>query len=209
MPKILAQAGISLADVYDVQGSIAGTEELASRDVSLMHEMGGQIFSERLLFFTETIDALAVNQSTEFEVEFAALPDCPNRILNCSVVINNATRVDSVQLSITPPAADAGSDSPFFVWDTAVDIEQNILISLGGGAAGNRFCLSPLIQRTPTLITRGDVTQVMPTINMRGITSAFGAGDVSISGIVHLCRAQPESPAPGAPSSHGLPLPSW
>ena len=45
MVKILSQAGISLADLYNVEGSIAGIEQLDTRELPIVHEMSGTIFS--------------------------------------------------------------------------------------------------------------------------------------------------------------------
>jgi len=38
MSRIQTRAGESLADQYDTPGSVAGVEELLSRDVGLFHE---------------------------------------------------------------------------------------------------------------------------------------------------------------------------
>ena len=80
MPKILAQAGISLADVYDVEGSIAGTDELLSEDVSLVHEMGGHMMSERCRSFVVTLATGDQIQNANFAATGGLIPDSPNRI---------------------------------------------------------------------------------------------------------------------------------
>ena len=205
MPKILGQAGISLADVYDVEGSIAGTEELLSQDVGLAHEMGGQILSERLGSFVVILDTGAIAQSLNFEVIFNGLPDCVNRILGCKVVVNNAARVNEANVTISVPGS---LEYPIFVWDDAQDVEREIRMQTGG-TVGGKFELSSALPFVPTLALRAESEKTMPSLILRGTTIAFGAGTVITQALLYLCRGNTETPTPGEPSSHGLPLPSW
>ena len=80
MPKILSQAGDSLADSYDVAGSIAGVDDLITQDVQLLHEMGGTIFSERLTSQVLTIASGSIAQNSEYTGQFEDAADSPTRI---------------------------------------------------------------------------------------------------------------------------------
>jgi len=208
MPKILSQSGTSLADTYDIEGSIAGVENLESRDVSLVDEMGQRVFSERVQSFIISMSSTAILQSVSFDINAGAFPDSPNRILGVQVIADTIGRVNLCQVSVAGPPSDPG-EFPLFVWDTADDVESNIRYSLAGAAAGSDGYLVPSNVFTPFLMTRMGAAAEMGSLQMRGQSSAFGAGTVTIRAFVMIARANPGNPAPGAPSSHGLPLPSW
>lgn len=208
MPKIQSQSGTSLADTYDVEGSIAGVDNLESRDVHLFDEMGGRVFSERLHFFIIELDSGDVTQNTSFNISVGGIPDSPNRIVGAGMLIDVTARVDFVQMSIHDETSPS-TEIPFWVWDSAIDAERSIRAQVGGGATATMFWLQSEAVQSPYLIGRTGVSQQIPTIRMRGNTTGFGAGNVVITGLVYLARANPGDPAPGAPSSHGLPLPGW
>jgi len=67
MPKVLGQVGVSLADAYDIEGSIAGVDELVTRDVSLTHDMAATIFSERVSTAIRRSATAALAQNTLFD----------------------------------------------------------------------------------------------------------------------------------------------
>jgi hypothetical protein len=210
MPKILAQAGISLADSYDVEGSIVGVEDLNAGDVSLIHEMGGTIMAERLQSFILRITPTAPAQNTNFSATSGELPDCANRILGAVVTIPraNATDIQNCSLSIQNGSIDR--QIPFWTFDVGLDVEARIRFDVDGAGIADITQLRPVggIQ-LPTLVTRLGLGERMPNIRFNGSTTGFGAGTVAINAWVHICRPNPEVPTPGHPSSHGLPLPGW
>jgi hypothetical protein len=209
MGKILAQTGISLPDVYDIEGSVAGVEFLATDDVSLTHEMGGQIFSERLSNIMVHLGSGELLQNVDFNMNDDTLPDCPHRILGvaCLVSAGGSGRLGELAVSLR----DAGGlgEMPFFVWDSTLGDETRIRYSLQGAAIADMFYLSGGTMLTPTLALRTNDLRAMSELNVRGSTLAFGGGTVTITVVVSLARATRSSPTPGEPSSHGLPLPSW
>lgn len=208
MPKILSQSGVSLADTYDVEGSIAGVEELASREVSLFDEMGARVFSERLQSFLVASTSGNLNQSTAWNVTIGDFPDSPNRLLGISVLSGTAARVDYVTFLVSDQ--DTGREIPIWSWDVNDDAEVRARWSFDGGAVGESFLLRSGGYRLPQLLTREGTSQQMPELQFRGITSAFGAGTVTVRAVLHVARANPNAPVPaGVPSSHGLPIPSW
>lgn len=210
MPKVLAQTGISLADVYDVEGSIAGTDELLSKEVSLVHEMGGQIFSERLESFLIDLNSTAIAQGAGFDIEAAAFPDSVNRVLGAVMIADTAARTSHCQISMHTPEAGLNADLPIVIWDSAIDAERTIRVRLPGGVVSNLVALIPAAGLgLPNLMTRTGAPNTMGSLFFRGASSAFGAGTVTIRALVMLCRANPGNPVPGHPSSHGLPLPGW
>lgn len=207
--KVLAQTGVSLADVYDIQGSIVGTDELLGGEVHLSHEMGGTIFSERIQTFIVAISSGAILQSASFDATFGAIPDCPNRVLAVTVIVDTASRLNNCTLSVF--IDDASGEYPIFNWAIAHDQQKNCRIDLGAAAPADLTMLVPIagVNLLPALLTRVGIADQMPTLRFRGTTDAFGAGDVTATCLVTLARATPGSPAPGEPSSHGLPIPSW
>ena len=207
MPKVLAQTGISLADVYDIAGSIVGVDELISQDVSLVHEMGGQIFSERLLGFIVRATTGAVAQNTGWTVVVGAIPDSPNRLLGVTVLADTVARVDTAALMYRNRITNR--EFPLYSWNTANDAEPLVPWSDDGAAVANVFWLRPTTYTLPSLITRLGDDRLMGDFVFRGGTGGFGAGTVETFLLLHLARANPGSPAPGQPSSHGLPLPGW
>lgn len=209
MGKILSQAGDSLADSYDVAGSIAGVDDLLTQDVQLLHEMGGTIFSERLRSQTITMAAEGIAQNANFDATFAFddLVDSPVRILGLQVVASVADSVQCCQVSIG--GIGSSGEMPFFVYDHDDDEHGFIRLSVQGNAVATYFALSPRQIQVPNLITRTGDSSEMPGLVLRGFCTGFGAGTVNITSIIHIARAGFATPVAGDPRSHGLPLPSW
>lgn len=206
-PKILAKAGDSLADVYDVVGSIAGIETLESEEVQLVHELGATIFSER---FSQTIrrgETGDINQSTAFNVVINDMPATPARIHGISVIADT-DRISFCQVSLVDPIS--GREFPIWVWDTALDDSVNIQWVDDGGAAANDFYLRPTtvqgsIPSMVTGISNRQGAQRVRDVHLRGQSTAFGAGTVNAVLQVFIGLAS----VGGGVNSRGLPLPSW
>jgi len=206
--KILSQAGTSLADVYDVEGSIVGLENLDVTEIKGVHDLGPQIHSERLLSFNLIADSTALAQNLTWDVVLGAIPDSINRILSIIVVSGNGARVSHCQISITDPA---GVDHPVWIW-TASDIVSNIRWQELTGTIVTAHALRPTpgaTGSTPTIISRMGNEAALPTLSFRGLTTGFGAGTVRTRALILIARPDRGAPAAGEPSSHGLPIPSW
>jgi len=208
-PKIQSKAGQSLADVYDIVGSIAGIDTLETRELPLVHEMGATVFSERLQTNISRMNPGASAQNVTF-ANTLTMPDGPNRILGLAMVIDTTARITQASLNVATIAG--GREIPIWSWDIANDVEQAITFSIDGAAAGTEILLLPGFSRVPYLCTRtsGNVeTNAMCTLIFRGLTAGFGAGTVLPLMFVSLARANQRLPAAGQPSAHGLPIPSW
>lgn len=203
MVKILSQTGISLADAYDVEGSIAGVENLESRDVSLVHEMGSTIFSERFSSFMRLATAAAVSQSSAWEVILNDLPAGALRLIAITVEVTPTARVSLASVALREPVQER--EMPIWLWDSAVDGEVSARNSTDG-SVGTRIFLRPTtpINPIPYLVAGTGQPQSIPDIAFRGITSAFGAGTVTVRALLHFGFSQI-----GGISSKGLPIPSW
>jgi len=206
MPLIQAQVGTSLADTYDVPGSVAGVEELLTREVPLSHEMGGTIASERMrdTFFVATSGN--VLQSANFSAQLTNFINVPTRILGVAVVGDVASRLNNVAVMLRNSA---GSEFPLLVFDDITDTERNIRFDLDGVGVASMISYQPNVVLTPTLLIRGGAANVMGTIILAGTTTAFGAGNLVVTMIVHTARPSRDTPAAGAADSFGLPFPSW
>jgi len=200
VPHILSQSGKSLADVYDVEGSIAGIDELNSREVSLVHEMGATIFSERMASQIVATSTGAISQSSAIDAEITGLPNTPFRIHHISLVdagTNTVARLANMVVVMENAAADR--DVIVWMWDGTVETQRM--------EADVKAVLMPEIGfngALPTIGMGGDQPDQVPRMFMRGDTSAFGAGTVNIASRVHISFSQVEGV-----SSVGLPIPSW
>jgi len=200
MPKILSQSGITLADTYDVEGSIAGIEQLNSEDVSLVHEMGSTIFSER---FSATIRRNVtgnINQSTAFEALISDFPADPTRILGIGVLSDTIARTSIASVMVQSDVA--SRELPIWVWDgTNEDSVRFFDVTVG-----NKTLLRPIPAFTllPNMITGTFQPQRVENVILRGTTSAFGAGTLELTLLVYIAFA-----SVGGISSQGLPIPSW
>lgn len=206
MPKVLAQAGISLADIYDVKGSVVGVETLLSQEVSLTHEMGATVFSERIVGTIQRMTSVALAQNITFDVTLPIenLPEGIYRILGVYCQGDVAGRIEIIQVSVRSVAL--AREIPIFIWDTNNDIQSTIRILEDGAAIGND---TALIQANPSVvptlgISRGQRLRVGDELVMRGLTSAFGAGTVVPVALVYLAFSETTSI-----SSTGLPIPGW
>jgi len=204
--KVLGQAGISLADAYDVEGSIVGVDELDAESVKAVHEMGGQMFSERLQAFIIDLDSTAVLQTVTWDIEAGGIPDSPNRILGISVIATNGSRVSNCCVVYRDSLA--GGEIPLFTFDATDHDIFPIRIALPGDTPANlNVCAGADL--TPSVMTRIGAANSMGSLFFRGLSTTFGAGTVQAHALVHIARANAGAPPPGAPSSHGLPLPGW
>ncbi len=204
MVKILSRAGVSLADTYDVEGSIAGIEALESREVTLVHEMGRTIHSERMSGVIRIITTGVRLQNITFAVVLTDLPAGIFRILGVEMFADVAGRLTMAQVSL---AADIpnGQEIPLAIWNIAADRETGIRVNLGGGATTVVSLQSTAPRPTlPTLGVGDGQLQRTDILSLRGITSGFGAGDVTVTALIHIAFARL-----GGVSSLGLPIPGW
>lgn len=209
MAKILAQAGASLADVYNVEGSSAGINTLSSEEVQLVHEMGGTIFAERVGSEILTVNTGDLLQTVAWNLQIPSLTQTPMRILGVSVISDVGNRVTRAVVSIaTEPVITAGREIPIYVWDSAEDLALTIPWVDDGAAVANEAYLRQVtpVPGVPGMMFGSDSrpNRRTPAIRFRGLTATFGAGTVRIVCQVHVAWAEI-----GGLSSHGLPLPGW
>jgi len=205
--KILSQAGVSLADVYDIEGSVVGLENLDVGDIQGVHELGGQIHSERLQAFLIRMTTGAILQSTAFDITAGGIPDSINRVLNVFVFSDVAARLHFAQVGILGQGA--AGEIPMWSWDSTSDAEYDVRLTIGGAAAGAELAARSPNPFVPQLLMRLGPNKLMPDLSFRGQTLAFGAGTVTVQALVLIARPNEGNPPPGSPSSHGLPIPSW
>lgn len=201
MPKVLAQAGTSLADIYDVEGSIAGVDQLISEEVHLSHEMGGAIFAERFNAHIQRITTGALNQTTDFDVLSGEVPDAVGRILGISVFAAPIARTARASVAIRDPGGTR--EIPLFIFDITNDSESNLSIAdMAASTLVAALIPSPVL--VPSFSFGSEQPNAMNQLAFRGRTSAFGAGTVSLVALIYIANC-----AIRGISSHGLPIPSW
>lgn len=203
MPKILSQAGVSLADTYNVQGSIAGVENLESAEVTLVHEMGATIGSERMSGLIRRSTTGAIAQTITFS-DILTLPVGFVRLLGVQVITDATARLSRVSVHQRSSPAGVDQEIPIWVWDgsnsQSVDIED-------AGVVGIDSLLTPapetLVPMPSLLIGRQQDANV-GQIAFRGLTATFGAGTVVITLLLYMAFIEE-----GNLPSKGLPMPSW
>jgi len=203
--KILSRAGVSLADCYNVQGSIAGIERLESDEVTLVHEMGGVIQSERMGLSIRRATTTALAQSTGWNVVLADLPEGVFRIFGVQMYANVIARTAHAALLLR--SGDQEREIPLLVFDSAHDTESEIRMEDDGAGVATHFILnsvSPVL--SPVIAVGPGQPRVMNQIAFRGNTAAFGAGSVNIRAIIQIGFTHLSG---STPSSIGLPIPSW
>ncbi len=202
MAKILSKSGDSLADVYDVEGSQAGVENLESKDVHLVHEMGATIFNERLASRVLALSSGAVAASTAWNVNFSVSRN--TRILALACVTDNVGRITANQVSITSGPAVDNTEVPIWGWLGASDGSRVLSVMIAGVVANRTVLIPGLVGEIPNLLIGTDSPRPAQTITMRGVSNAFGAGTVETQVLVLFGFAQTEGL-----SSRGLPIPGW
>lgn len=209
MAKILTQSGASLADIYNVQGSIAGIDELVSNDVSLVHEMGAEILSERIITNMVIIATASNLQNVTFGITIPAnnIPDTVNRLLAIVVLSTASARLSICSLAIRNVIT--GRELPIWVWNSTDDPERAVEWSLDGAASATFVQAAAPTDMLPYLITRTGLDRRMPDFVFRGATLGFGAGNVTTRCVLAIARGSAPNPTPGEPGGHGLPIPSW
>jgi len=216
LAKILSQAGISLADTYEVEGSIVGIDTLESRELPIVHEMGATIFSERLTTHIIRISSGVIAQNDDFDIASAPFADCANRVLGVEFIADVAGRIDNVALMLLDPNTLNNPEYPIATWNSAAATtagaasnEATIRFNNAGAGPAAMSYLRPNLERNQMLIARMGVAVGMPTLILRGTAAAFGAGNVELVAFVYIARPNPLNITPASPSSHGLPVPSW
>lgn len=204
MVKVLAQAGTSLADVYDVEGSIAGVDELDSREVSLVHEMGGAIMSERVGGRITRSDTGALLQTINWDLVTVVTHPGPFRVLGVTVIADVIARVLRAQVSMRQSST--GREVPLFLWDSTLGDEVSYRTVENGAAVANMVALVPLPGlQTPSMGFGTQQREVVNEVAFRGTTVTFGAGDVTVTMLMLIAAVDPDASI----SSYGLPLPGW
>jgi len=208
MSKVLADVGKSVADVYDVEGSIAGVENVLTKDVQAIHEMASTIASERMGSQLIRVEAAGVVASADFIAAAIGINVGITRLHSVMVLTDNSTRITRCNVNVrTQPGgmpAQTIQESAIWVWNGS----DNFLIEIvdDGGAVAGAQCLKPdtAFSYLPTMLSGPGQPQLVSEVVLRGTAAAFGAGTVDIILVLHVTAVQP-----GGLSSKGLPVPSW
>lgn len=201
MVKILSQAGNSLADIYDVEGSIAGIEHLETHDLPIVHEMGSTVFSERFTTTITRIPTAALLQNVDIDVVSTNFPQVPSRVLSVSVLTDQPTRI--LRLAVLSRDPVALEEIPLWVFDTT-PLSESIRIADGGAPANSNVLIGRPGFEQKSFTGGFGQPDFVGEVALRGRTTGFGAGNVTIVALVHFGFGE----IVGI-SSRGLPIPSW
>jgi len=200
MVKIQAQAGNSLADIYDVQGSIAGIDQLETRELPIVHEMGATVFSER---YVTTFRRLATGdqlQNTDLDVLVDNLPVTPTRLFAVTLFSDAPARLLNLSLVLRDPLN--LQEIPIWTWAVG-NFQPARFLDVPGLIATQ--VLQPQNTFMPVMVGgSGQGAGMMHGIAIRGRTTGFGAGTVFVRALIYIGFA-----FLGGISSRGVPFPSW
>lgn len=204
MVRILSKSGDSLADMYDVRGSVAGIDELITQELPIVHEMGSTVFSERFSTEILRISSAAQSQNDDWGTLLQGLPNTVFRIMGIRVFVDVTARVTLASLAMRDPIT--ARETPIWSWDDATDAETSIRFSDDGAATGVAIFLQPAPGNVqlPHTGSGTEQPQHVSGLIFRGTTPGFGAGTVEVVALVDIAFAQI-----GGVSSRGLPIPSW
>lgn len=205
MTKILSRSGDSLADIYDVEGSIAGIDQLETRELPIVHEMGGTVFSERFTTRVFRITSGALAQNLAYAVELITLPETPARLLGIQVFVDSTARTTRVAVLATDPTL--GQDFPLWVWNAAA-ADTAVVTFEDASTHANRSLLIPWlgINVYPAFVGgRDQQDSMVSSVTLSGLTSGFGAGTVTATALLYLAFPRGDINISG----RGLPIPSW
>ena len=206
MARILSQSGVSLADIYDVDGSIAGINTLETDNLPIVHEMGATIFSERVSGAIRRISTGDLAQNTTWDLQLTNTPTTPTRILGVVAFSDNAARIQNAQLSV----GSGGREMPLWFWDVN---EQNIEMRIQDDGAAVAVVFALCSDRNmgsgvvPSMLIGAEQPQEIDDLIFRGDTAGFGAGTAFVTALIYLAFSQVGDPL--GVSSKGLPVPSW
>jgi len=189
--------------MYDVEGSVAGIDQLRTEELPIVHEMGQTLFSERLsgAFNRQTSTALAQDQTWDIEFQVG---NVIARILGlCVYTAANSGRIDHATVCVRESVANR--EIPIFVWDSATGGVVAARIRDNGAAAAQVIMLENMldIATLPSMLFTGQPVTV-DQLAFRGLTTGFGAGTVTCNMTFYRAFSQREGL-----SSRGLPIPSW
>jgi len=201
--KILSQSGDSLADIYDVAGSIAGIDHLETHELPIVHEMGHTVFSERQGGRHTRLVSGALSEDDTFDITSTDMTNGINRILGVMVFGDAAARIDHAMVAIRDPVT--GREFPIWIWATANNVESAIRIIDNDGAIAEQFALIGGALQVPSFSFGPDQPQSMPEFVFRGLAAGFGVGNVTLKALIYRTFA---SVASGL-SSRGVPVPGW
>lgn len=208
MGKILSRSGESLADLYDVEGSIAGIDQLETRELPIVHEMGNTLFSERLRTRVFRVTTGAILQDVSFRIELDTLPETPCRLLGLQVISDNKARILRCAVYLTDPSLP--QDFPVWVLSGATPTGESLVME-DAGTSATFDLLEPIAPNNqfPSFTggrEQGGGTDTMVSqLTLQGRSTGFGAGSVVITALALLAFPARDVNI----SSRGLPIPSW
>jgi len=205
--KILSQAGKSLSDMYQVEGSIVGIETLETRDLPIVHEMGATVFSERFRTAILRTESAALNQNVTVSLGIAGEPDSITRILGVQCFADDGARIANAVVCVQNPEAGIEQDFPIWAFDAgnvrAVRIQDN-----GAVVALDLLVPEAAVGVLPSFITGISTSQggtnTVRNLTIRAATTGFGAGTVVLFVLVYVGFTDS-----GGVSAFGAQVPSW
>lgn len=213
-------AGRLLADIYQTLGSRFGVSRVNDDEVVLVHDLGAEIASERFKWQLISIGATGVAQSSVISAS-VTIPHDRFRVSHAWVFTDDgeSSKIDFCNVNVMASIADgvAGMGSvacPIFTWDSTagVIVSVNGKFEVSGSNLDYDFllpqfkhtdleCIGPKSSNYPA-------TESVTLAQLRGKTSAFGAGTLDIFAFICVQHHSEINQATRRIRSRGLPR-SW
>jgi len=202
MGKVLSQSGTSLADAYDVLGSVAGINQIRTEEVQLVHDMAPTLTMERMAARIFVMATAATAASTAFAVALTPPTASAMRVYGVVVQVDTTSRMTEINLTARDPTN--ATEIPIWRWDGT---NEDTIRMDDGTALADQIVLRPDLAYNPLPMNMFGIDLLVHVnqFRLRGTTSAFGAGTVLATAQIYIAFID----APGALSSKGVPIPSW
>lgn len=200
MVKILSQAGDSLADAYDVVGSVAGIDELDTQSLPIVHDMASTLFSERYVTAIRREASGDTIQNTQINLVTTNLPVTPCRLLGLAIISDSAARLSRIGVSVRNP--DQDQELPIWAGDGSSSTIH--MIDDGGGVVAFNLMGGEQVLLPSMCGGEGQGPDMVNEIVVRALTTGFGAGTVFLNILYYIGFA-----FRAGVQSRGVPFPSW
>lgn len=200
--------GTSLGPLYDTEGTrLSAGADILDGEIHLVHELGGQVAAERMRWQLRTGTATAIAQSTAFEARIVDLPDMC-KITGWWIEVGTAGRLRDAGIYLENSTEAQGV--PLMLWDSATGTTGTFQMF-----GGDRILLIPGAAMGAAYPNRDFAYRNLDASNnevelvLRGQTSAFGAGDVTIAGRIAMLFFSRSGGLGLLPPGAIAPYPSW
>lgn len=198
--------GRSIAKLYDSPEQLRAGAELTDREIVLTHDMGQQVFAERHRVVHRQA-TFAVAQSTAFDQLIDGLPE-QFQVLGVQVTVDTNGAI--ANLAVHAENEGHTLSNALFYWESAGGSSTVIRVAPGGDTnvlLPSAVCAALFPNRNLVLSRNTREATGGIALAVRGTTTAFGAGNVTITARLLLAFFNRQNST--MPLGAVAPFPSW